>query len=197
MVIASLSAIVAWALSSSLFKNTCVEGSVVVMAPRVTVKLSAPSDSASSSTPIVIVCVAPAALLAANVTVPDVADRSVPSAASVPSGADHATCTCAATASDNVTVNSAFPPSLTLAAGPLMLRSVLSSSLGSSLEVPLWSLRVIVAELTVRPSTVVVPGMTMVSCPSTTLSSVGVMVIEPLPLAAFAGIVMLASAPAV
>ena len=67
--------------------------------------------------------VAPAALFAANVTVPDVADRSADSAPSVPSGADHATCTCDATAADSVTVNSAFPPSETLAVGPLILRS--------------------------------------------------------------------------
>ena len=75
----------------------------------------------------------------------------------------HATSTCDAIAVDSVTVNSTSPPSETFADGPLMYRSALSSSLGSSLS-PFRSLRVIVAELTVRPTTVVVvPGMMMVS----------------------------------
>ena len=195
-VIGSLAAMVACALFSSLFTNTCVVGSDVVTAPRVTVNVSAPSDSWSSVTAIVIVCVDPAALFGANVTVPEVAPRSAASAPSVPSGALQATCTCAATAADRVTVKVAFPPSVTFTDGPLMLRSVSSSSLGSSVA-PLWSLNSMVAELTVRPSTVVVPGMMIVSLPSTSLSSIGVRVSVPVPLVAFAGIVMLVSVPAV
>ena len=49
---------------------------VDVMVPSVTVKLSSVSESASSVAVMVMVCVAPAAEFAANVTVPDVADRS-------------------------------------------------------------------------------------------------------------------------
>ena len=194
-VIGSLAAIVAVALFSSLFTITCVEGSDVVIAPSVTVKLSAASDSMSSVAVMVMVWVDPLALFAAKVTVPDVTDRSDPSAASVPRGALHATCTWAATASDSVTVKTALPPSATFDVGPVMRRSVESMSSGSSFVVPLRSLRVISAEVTVRPtSVVVVPGMMMVSLPSTTLSSIGVMVSVPLPLAVFAGMVMLARA---
>ena len=58
------------------------------------------------------------------------------------------------------------------------------------------SVSVIVADVTVRP-TVVVPGIVIVSSPSTTASSVGVMVSVPVPLVALAAIVMLASAVAV
>ena len=196
-VIGSLAAIVAVALFSSLFTTTCVEGSDVVIAPSVTVKLSAASDSMSSVAAMVMVCVAPAALFAAKVTVPDVADRSAPSAASAANGALHATCTWAATASDSVTVKTALPPSATFDVGPVMRRSVESMSSGSSFVFPLRSFRVISAEVTVRPSTVVVPGMMMVSLPSTTLSSIGVMVSVPVPLDEFAGMVMLANVVAV
>ena len=62
-----------------------------MIVPNVTVNRSAVSDNASSVAVMVIVWVAPAALFAANVTVPDVADRSEPSAASELSGADQAT----------------------------------------------------------------------------------------------------------
>ena len=61
----------------------------------------------------------------------------------------------------------------------------------------LSSVRVIVAEVTERPVTVVVPGMMMVSSPSTTESSVGVTVIVPVPLVELAGMVMLVSDVAV
>ena len=60
----------------------------------------------------------------------------------------------------------------------------------------MWSFSVTVAELTLR-FTVVVPGMVIVSSPSTTASSVGVMVIVPVPLDELAGMVMLASVVAV
>ena len=54
------------------------------------------------------------------------------------------------------------------------------------------------ADVTVRPTCVVVlPGMMMVSFPSTTLSSIGVMVRVPVPLFEFAGMVMLANVVAV
>ena len=62
----------------------------------------------SSVTAMVMVWVAPAAELAAKVTVPEVAERSELSAASVPRGALHATCTWAATALERVTVKVAF-----------------------------------------------------------------------------------------
>ena len=161
-VIGSLSDIVAVALRSSLFTVTCVAGSVVVIVPSVTVKLSAPSESMSSVAVMVMVWVASAALFAANVTVPEVTDRSAPSAASAANGALHATLTSDATPADSVTVKVASPPSDTFPVGPVMIRSALSSSFGSSVS-PLRSFRVIVAEVTVRPSTVVVPGMMIVS----------------------------------
>ena len=90
MVIGSLSDIVAVALPADVSTDTC-DDRVEVIVPSVTVKLSAPSESASSVAVIVMSWVAPAALFAAKVTVPAVADRSVPSAASVPRGADQAT----------------------------------------------------------------------------------------------------------
>ena len=79
----SLSAIVAVAELAPLFNDTC-DDSVEVIAPSVAVNDSAVSDSASSVAVMVMVCVAPAALFAANVTVPEVVPRSAPSAASVP-----------------------------------------------------------------------------------------------------------------
>ena len=195
--IGSLAAIVAWALLAP-FVNPICELSVDVIVPSVTVNASAVSESASSVAVIVIVCVAPAALLAANVTVPDVAPRSAPSAASVPSGAAHATCTSASTAAERVTVNSAFPPSLTFAVGPLIETSAESLSSVGVVVLLSSSVNVTVAELTVNPTASgVVPGITIVSSPSTTASSVGVSVSVPLPLVAFAGIVTLASVPAV
>ena len=115
--IGSLAAIVAVAAFAPFFNPIC-EARVEVMLPSVTVNVSAVSDSWSSVAVIVMVCVAPAALLAANVTVPEVDPQVALAAASVPNGALHATCTCAATAADSVTVNSAFPPSVTLAVGP-------------------------------------------------------------------------------
>ena len=192
MVMGSLWAMVAVALLSSLFTSTCVDGSVVVIVPKVTVKLSASSDSMSSVIAMVMLLVAPAALLAAKVTVPDVADRSAPSAASVLKGALHATCTAEATAADRVTVKVASEPSATLDVGPVMLRSVESESSGLSFVVPLWSFRVIVAELTLRSSTVVVPGILIVSSPSTMASSTGVMVMSPVALVELAGMVIVA-----
>ena len=59
--------------------------------------------------------------------------------------------------------------------------------------VSLSSVSVMVALLTFSPATVVVPGMVMLSLPSTMLSSVGVMVSVPLPLAFPASMVILAS----
>ena len=118
-------------------------------------------------------------------------DRSAPSAASVPSGALHATWTSAATAFDRVTVNTALPPSDTLDSGPVMLSSALPRSSVSAVVDLSSSIRVTVASLTLRP-TVVVPGMVMVSSPSTTESSAGVMVMVPVPEEALAGMVMVA-----
>ena len=146
----------------------------------------------------VMFCVAPAAEFAANLTVPEVVPRSAAFAESVPSGADHATCTSASTAADNVTVNVASDPSATLADGPSMLSSAPSLSSVSVVVVLSSSVSVMVADVTVRPtSVVVVPGIVIVSSPSTTKSSVGVMVIEPVPVEEFAGKVMLASDVAV
>ena len=60
------------------------------------------------------------------------------------------------------------------------------------------SVRVMVAEVTLRPATVVLPGTLIVSSPSTTTSSVGVIVrSSPSPLDEFAGMVMLARVVAV
>ena len=92
MVIGSLASIVAVAAFAPFLSETW-EDSVEVIVPSVTVKDSAVSDSASSVAVMVIVWVAPAAEFAAKVTVPEVSSRSAPSAASVPSGALHATCT--------------------------------------------------------------------------------------------------------
>ena len=94
IVMGSLSAMVAVAEEAPLFSDTC-DASVDVIVPSVTVKLSAVSDSLSSAAVMVIDCVAPAAELAAKVTVPDVDPRSAPSAASVLRGADQATVTAA------------------------------------------------------------------------------------------------------
>ena len=106
----------------------------------------------------------------------------------------HATVTSFDTPADSVTVNVASDPSSTFDAGPDMLNSALSSSLASPPVVPLRSFSVMVAELTSRPTcSVVVPEMMIVSSPSTTESSVGVMVSVPVALDVFAGIVMLAS----
>ena len=90
MVMGSLSAMVAWAEDAPFLRDIC-EDSVDVIVPSVTVNDSAPSDSASSVAAIVMLCVAPAALFAPNVTVPDVDPRSDPSAASADSGALHPT----------------------------------------------------------------------------------------------------------
>ena len=73
----------------------------------------------------------------------------------------------------------------------MMLNSAESLSSVGVVVVLLSSVNVTVAELTVR-LTVVVPGMVMVSSPSTIESSVGVMVSAPVPLVELAGIVMLA-----
>ena len=154
-------------------------------------KASSPSESISSVAVMVMLCVALAAELAVKVTVPEVVPRSALSAASVPSGADHATVTSAATAFDSVTVKIAALPSATLADGPLMLSSALSLS-SPGVVLLSSSVRVTVAELTLSPDTVVAPGMMMVSSPSTTRSSVGVMVSVSEPLDAFAGMVTLA-----
>ena len=90
IVIGSDSEIVAVAELAPLFKPTW-DDSVDVIVPNVTVKLSEVSDRSSSEAPTVIVWVAPAAEFAANVTVPEVDDRSELDAESVASGADQAT----------------------------------------------------------------------------------------------------------
>ena len=102
----------------------------------------------------------------------------------------HATVTSFDTPVDNVTVNVASDPSSTFDDGPAMLSSAESLSLGSPVVVPLWSFSVMVASLTSR-LTVVVPETMIVSSPSTTESSVGVIVSVPVPVVEFAGIVML------
>ena len=111
MVMASLAAMVAVALLDPFFNVTC-DDSVLVIVPNVTVNPSATSERESSDMAIVIVCVDPAALFAANVTVPLVDPRSAASAPSVPNGAVHPTLTSAATCLDRVTVNSALEPSV-------------------------------------------------------------------------------------
>ena len=69
----------------------------------------------------------------------------------------------------------------------------LSSSSPGSLVLLSSSISVTIASLTLSPTcVVVVPGIVIVSSPSTTESSVGVMVSEPVPLVEFAGMVMLA-----
>ena len=124
-VIGSEAEIVAVAEDAPLFKPTCEDNTEVIV-PNVTVNPSDVSDNLSSVAVMVIVWVAPAELLAANVTVPDVADRSAPSAESVPNGADHPTETSAATDLDNVTVNDASEPSATAEEGPLIDNTALS-----------------------------------------------------------------------
>ena len=108
----------------------------------------------------------------------------------------HATVTSFDTPVDNVTVNVASDPSSTFDDGPAMLSSAESLSPGVVVVLS-SSVSVMVASLTLRPVTVVVPEMMMVSSPSTTESSVGVMVSEPVPLVELAGMVMLASDVAV
>ena len=71
IVMGSLSAMVAVAAEDPLSRKTW-DDSVDVIVPRVTVKVSDPSDKLSSVTGIVMVCVEPAAELAEKVTVPDV-----------------------------------------------------------------------------------------------------------------------------
>ena len=186
-VIGSLAEIVAVAELAPFFSDNW-DDSVEVIVPRVTVKPSEVSDRSSSVAPMVIVSVAPAAELAANVTVPEVADKSEPLAPSVLSGADQATTTSAATAFDSVTVNDAFPRSATFDAGPLIDISAVSLSPGGVVVLS-SSVNVTVAEVTDSPETVVVPGMMIASSPSTTVSSVGVIVRVPLPLALPDGIV--------
>ena len=66
----SLSAIVAVADDAPLLRETR-DDSVEVIVPRVTVKASDVSESMSSVTVMVMVCVAPAAELAVKVTVPE------------------------------------------------------------------------------------------------------------------------------
>ena len=73
-VIGSLWAIVAVALEAPFFSDNC-DDSVDVIVPSVTVNDSAVSDSASSVAVMVMLCVAPAAEFAANVTVPEVAAK--------------------------------------------------------------------------------------------------------------------------
>ena len=123
-VMASLASIVAVALEAPLFREICVEGSVEVMVPSVTVKLSAVSDRTSSVAVMVIVCVAPAEELASNVTVPLVSVQvsTLGRIGTQRSGPGHLV-TSFDTAADNVTVNSASEPSPTFPLGPLMLIS--------------------------------------------------------------------------
>ena len=179
-VIGSLAAMVAVAEFNPLFSDSC-EDSVEVIAPSVTVKDSAASESLSSVAVMVMVCVAPADEFAANVTVPEVADRSaLLSRVCTQRRATRPPCTCPqSTAADNVTVKTALPPSDTFDAGPDMLSSAESLSPGVVVVLS-SSVSVTVAEVTLRP-TVVVPGIVMVSSPSTTESSVGVMVSVPVP----------------
>ena len=116
--IGSLAAMVAVAALAPDFSEICDE-SVEVMAPSVTVKDSAVSESISLVAVMVIVWVAPAAEFAAKVTVPEVSSRSALSAASASSGADQATCTSAATAAERVTVKEAsLALGATFAVGP-------------------------------------------------------------------------------
>ena len=93
----------------------------------------------SSVMGMLMVCVAPAAEPAANVTVPDVAPKSAATAVSVASGADHATVVSLAMALLSVTVNTALSPSATSPDGPLMPTVAVS-----------WSVRVIVSGETVK-----------------------------------------------
>ena len=158
MVIGSLAAMVAVAALAPDFSEIC-DDSVEVIVPSVTVKDSAVSERASSVAVIVIVWVAPAAEFAAKVTVPEVVPRSALPAASVPSGALHATRTSAATAAERVTVKTALPPSATFEAGPVMESSAVSLSPGVVVDLS-SSVSVTVAAVTLRPDTVVVPGMT-------------------------------------
>ena len=108
----------------------------------------------------------------------------------MPSGAVHATVTSAATDLESVTVKAAADPSATDAEGPDML-----SFAPSTRRLVVRSVRVTLAGLTFSP--VAVPDTDIVSSPSSTPSSVGVMVRVPTPLTASAGIVMLASVVAV
>ena len=197
MVIGSLSAIVAVAALAPFFSEIC-DDTVEVMAPSVTVKDSAVSESASSVAVMVIVWVAPAAEFAAKVTVPEVSSRSALSAASVPSGALHATRTSLATAAERVTVKEASDPSATFDAGPLMLSSAVSLSLGSSVVVLSSSVSVIGGRGDAEAGHRGRAGDdVIVSSPSTTWSSVGVMVSVPSPLVELAGMVIVASDVAV
>ena len=118
---------------------------------------------------------------------------SAPSAVSAVSGALHATCTSASTALERVTVKVASEPSDTFDVGPVIETSAESLSPGVVVVLS-SSVSVMMALLTFRPTcVVVVPDRMMVSSPSTTSSSVGVMVSVPVPLAVLAGMVMLAS----
>ena len=91
---------------------------------------SPPAPTAWSSVAVmVIVCVAPAAELAANVTVPDVGGESaLPQRHPCPTAPSTPPAPGASTAADSVTVNSALEPSETLDVGPVMLSSAPSLS---------------------------------------------------------------------
>ena len=89
-------------------------------------------------------------------------------------------------------MNVALDPSATEPVGPLMLRSALSTSLGSPVVPLSSSVSVISADLTVK--SVTSPDTVIVSLPSTILSSTGVKVSVPVALGWPAGMVMLVSA---
>ena len=125
MVIGSLSAMVASA--PAVATDTRSDRSDVT-GPRVTVNVSSPSDSLSSTAPMVTVRSASAALFAVKVTSPDVEPRSPATASSPAPGADRATFTLASTACDSVTVKVASEPSLTAEVGPLTDSAASSSS---------------------------------------------------------------------
>ena len=99
---------------------------------------------------------------------PDVADRSEPSRSVRTQGRRPGHLHLSRHRLGQRHVNSASEPSATFDAGPVMLNSALSLSSGASVVVLSSSVNVTVAEVTDSPETVVVPGMVIVSSPSTT-----------------------------
>ena len=189
----SLSAMVAVAAFAPFFSEIC-DARVDVMVLRVTVKDSAVSDSASSVAVMVMVCVAPAALFAAKVTVPEVADRSAASAASAARGADQATVTVGVHRLRQGDGEGGVTPlgDVGSGAGDAQLCRVRVAGYRRGGLVVVGERDDGVAHA--QAVTVVVPDTMMVSSPSTTVSSVGVMVSVPVPLFELASMVMLASA---
>ena len=134
-----------------------------VTAPSVTATISSPSESRSSTMPMLKVCVkASPAAFAGNSTTPDVSARSAACAGAAPEPAAlQATDTSASTDADSVTSKSAASPSATGSVGPLIDRPAASSSVSS-----------ISACVTAKPATL--PPMKRVSARSTTASSTAV-----------------------